>query len=112
MVAESLWRDSPDWRLQHACPACTYKLVDEDQLTFSILYAMDGNDSLKRVLRRSLDPDGDESLGHSSELPTGQQLVSDRYLSRAFVDQFSRDSAHTAAVDEVSEQYYLCERDH
>ncbi|KAG1780720.1 hypothetical protein EV702DRAFT_1023402 [Suillus placidus] len=100
MVAESLQRDSPDWRLKHSCPACRYELVDEEQLTFSMLYAMDGNDSLKRVLRRSLDPDGDESLGPSSELPTGQQLTTDRYLSRAFVDQFARDSAHTAAVDE------------
>ncbi|KAG1736957.1 hypothetical protein EDB19DRAFT_1989115 [Suillus lakei] len=78
MVAESLRRDSPDWRLKHACPACTYTLTDEPQLTFSLLYAMDGNDSLKRVLRRSLDTD--DSLSTSSELPTGQQLASDRYL--------------------------------
>ncbi|KAG2124204.1 hypothetical protein DEU56DRAFT_923609 [Suillus clintonianus] len=89
MVAESL-------RRKHACPACTYKLTDEPELTFSLLYAMDGNDSLKRVLRRSLDTD--ESLGTSSELPTGQQLASDRYLSRTFVDQFARDS--TTAGDE------------
>ncbi|KAG2030173.1 hypothetical protein BDR03DRAFT_987260 [Suillus americanus] len=78
-----------------------YELADEEQLTFSTLYVMDGNDSLKRVLRRSLDPDGDESLRPSSELPTGQQLTSDRYLSCTFVDQFARDSAHTiTAVDE------------
>jgi len=52
-----------------------------------MLYAMDGNDSLKRVLRRSLDDD--DSLSISSELPTGQLLTSDRYLSRNFVDQFT-----------------------
>ncbi|KAG2140350.1 hypothetical protein BD769DRAFT_1650890 [Suillus cothurnatus] len=92
LVTESLQRDSPDWRLKHACPACTYILTNEEQLRFKILYAMDGNDSLKRILRRSLDDD-DDSLGISSELPTAQLLVSDRYLSRNFVDQFARDTA-------------------
>ncbi|KAG2109133.1 hypothetical protein DEU56DRAFT_874515 [Suillus clintonianus] len=88
MVAESLRRNTP---VPH--------------LTFSLLYAMDGNDSLKRVLRRSLDTD--ESLGTSSELPTGQQLASDRYLSRTFVDQFARDS--TTAGDEDAHLENLCE---
>jgi hypothetical protein len=97
MVAESLQRDSPNFRLKHTCPACTYTLTDEPKLTFSLLYAMDGNDSLKRVLQRSLDTD--DCLGTSSELPTGQQLESDHYLSRTFVDQFMWDS--TAADDEV-----------
>ncbi|KAG1797356.1 uncharacterized protein HD556DRAFT_1267601 [Suillus plorans] len=105
MVAESLQRDSPDFRLKHACPACTYILMDEPKLTFSLLYAMDGNDSLKRVIRRSLDTD--DSLGASSELPTGQQLTSNRYLSRTYVDQFARDSA--TADDEVIHAENLCE---
>ncbi|KAG2108078.1 hypothetical protein DEU56DRAFT_874537 [Suillus clintonianus] len=105
MVAESLRHNTPDWHVKHACPACTYKLTDEPELTFSLLYAMDGNDSLKRVLRRSLDTD--ESLGTSSELPTGQQLASDRYLSRTFVDQFARDS--TTAGDEDAHLENLCE---
>ncbi|KAG1869718.1 hypothetical protein C8R48DRAFT_746887 [Suillus tomentosus] len=100
MVAKSLCCDSPDWRLKHVCPACTYELVDEEDLTFKLLYAMDGNDSLKRVLRRSLDHDG-ESLGPSSELPTGQQLTSDRYLPRTFVNQFASDISDTTAVDNI-----------
>lgn len=62
---------------------------------------MDGNDSLKRVLRRSLDDD-DDSLGESSKLPTGQLLVSDRYLSRDFVDQFAWDTP-CAMGDSVSD---------
>ncbi|KAG1844785.1 hypothetical protein F4604DRAFT_1937342 [Suillus subluteus] len=89
MVAKALQRDSPNWRLKHGCPACSYVLANEEQLTFKMLYAMDGNDSLKRVLRRSLDDD--DTLGISSELPTGQIFTSDRYLSRTFVDQFIRD---------------------
>ncbi|KAG2040098.1 hypothetical protein BDR03DRAFT_932884 [Suillus americanus] len=97
MVAKSLQWDSPDWRLKHACPTCTYVLMDEPKLTFSLLYAMDGNDSLKRVLRRTLDMD--DSLGTSCELPMGQQLRSDRYLSRTFVDLFARDSSTAGNKD-------------
>ncbi|KAG1900426.1 uncharacterized protein F5891DRAFT_1128589 [Suillus fuscotomentosus] len=84
LIAESLQRNSPDWRLKHACPTCTYELTDEEALTFRLLYSMDGNDSLKRVLRRSLDHDTDDSLAPSSEVPTSQQFTSDRYLPRAF----------------------------
>jgi hypothetical protein len=98
LVAESLQRNSPDWRLKHACPACTYELEDEEELTFRLLYAMDGNDSLKRVLRRSLDHHADDCVAPSSEVPTGQQFTSDRYLPRAFVDQYSRDSAQTTTL--------------
>ncbi|KAJ7742389.1 hypothetical protein B0H14DRAFT_2637652 [Mycena olivaceomarginata] len=47
-----LGRDSK-WRLKHACPACMYKLEGEDKLIFDMLTTMDGNDSLKRVLRRN-----------------------------------------------------------
>ncbi|KAJ7867193.1 hypothetical protein B0H14DRAFT_3441890 [Mycena olivaceomarginata] len=47
-----LGRDSK-WRMKHACPACMYKLEGEDKLIFDMLTTMDGNDSLKRVLRRS-----------------------------------------------------------
>ncbi|KAG2034623.1 hypothetical protein BDR03DRAFT_869707 [Suillus americanus] len=92
IVSELLQRNSPDWRLKHACPACTYELNGEEKLTFKLLYALDGNNSLKRVLRRSLDHHADDSLPPSSKLPTGQQFTSDQYLSRAFVDRYSRDS--------------------
>jgi hypothetical protein len=61
-VAKSLQHNKPDWQLKNVCPPCTYELVDEEQ-TFRLLYAMDGNDSVKQVLQRSLDYDDDESLG-------------------------------------------------
>ncbi|KAG1868650.1 hypothetical protein F4604DRAFT_1881541 [Suillus subluteus] len=79
-------------------------------LTFTMLYAMDGNDSLKRVLRRSL-ADKDDTLGASSEVPTGQSLTSDRYLSRNFVDTFTRDLVCTSSdkdrpVDDLCEGHW------
>ncbi|KAG2119719.1 uncharacterized protein F5147DRAFT_742053 [Suillus discolor] len=92
IVMESISCNSPDWRLRHSCPTCTYMLINEEDLTFAMLYAMDGNDSLKRVLQRSLD-DKDDTLGASSEVPTGQLLTSSRYLSCNFVDKFSQDLA-------------------
>ncbi|KAF8153707.1 hypothetical protein K438DRAFT_1474734, partial [Mycena galopus ATCC 62051] len=49
---KALQRDSKDWRLKNCCPACAYKLEGEGQLYFSMLATCDGNNSLKRVLRK------------------------------------------------------------
>lgn len=51
-VLKELGRDSPNWRLRNACPACLYKLEGDLKLIFDMLLEMDSNDSLKRVLRR------------------------------------------------------------
>ncbi|KAG1872000.1 hypothetical protein C8R48DRAFT_670407 [Suillus tomentosus] len=59
LVDKALRRGDPHWRLKHACPACTYKLQGEVPMKFSLLYAMDGNDSLKRVLKKSTQDDLD-----------------------------------------------------
>ncbi|KAG1798700.1 uncharacterized protein BJ212DRAFT_1225935, partial [Suillus subaureus] len=88
LVAESLQCNLPDWCLKHACLACTYMLTDKNQLHFKILYAMDGNNSLKHILQCSLN-DNDDSLGVLAELPTGQLFVSDHYLSCNFIDEFA-----------------------
>ncbi|KIN92747.1 hypothetical protein M404DRAFT_172701, partial [Pisolithus tinctorius Marx 270] len=84
LVMEALSRTSDDWRLQHACPVCTYELKDEPHLKFKILYAMDGNNSLKRILCHIAE---DED---SHELPTTQKVPTTCYLSREFVDSFAQ----------------------
>ncbi|KAI6018897.1 hypothetical protein BKA83DRAFT_4464818 [Pisolithus microcarpus] len=89
IVSQVLQRDSEDWRLKHACAACTYKLTGEPELRFKLLYAMDGNDSLKRVLRRLPDEIEDGHSPMSRDLPTGQVLTSGRYLSREYVNKFA-----------------------
>ncbi|KAG2336445.1 hypothetical protein BDR05DRAFT_978790 [Suillus weaverae] len=86
LVAEVLNCNTPDWCLKHACPSCTYTLADEEHLTFKLLYAMDVNDSLKRILWRTLGVD-DEDI-QSSELPTTQQVRGDRYLPRDYVNSW------------------------
>ncbi|KAJ7017224.1 hypothetical protein C8F04DRAFT_1215155 [Mycena alexandri] len=57
-VRRVLGRDGPKWRMENCCPSCMLKVEDEEELTFSILVTMDGNDSLKRVFRRE-SPDYD-----------------------------------------------------
>ena len=70
MVIEALHHNLQDWKLRDCCQACMYTLHDELPLQFKMLYAMDGNDSLKRVSR---------ALFSSSKLPTGQHAVFDYY---------------------------------
>ncbi|KAG2058529.1 hypothetical protein BDR06DRAFT_980379 [Suillus hirtellus] len=98
LIAKMLQHNSPDWHLKHVCPTCTYELTDEEALTFRLLYSMDGNDSLKQVLWRSLDHDTDDSLTPSSEVPMGQQFTSDQYLPCAFIDQYSQESKMITTV--------------
>ncbi|KAG1804163.1 uncharacterized protein BJ212DRAFT_1449816 [Suillus subaureus] len=101
MVMKSIQRDSPNWHLRHTCLACSYVLADEEQLTFKMLYTMDKNDSLKQVIRRTLNNNNLDSVGISSELPTGQLLTSNHYLSCSFVNQFAQNLL-SATSDDVN----------
>ncbi|KAF7374152.1 hypothetical protein MSAN_00296900 [Mycena sanguinolenta] len=93
LVGSALGRDAPNWRMKHTCPACMYKLEGEDELIFSMLTTMDGNDSLKRVLRRSK-TDGSEdepTLGPSIEREDSRDGGDDYFLSREEVDRWAKD---------------------
>lgn len=90
----ALGRDS-SWRLRHACPACTYKLEGEDALIFDMLTTMDGNDSLKRVLRRektSMEEmeGGEPVLGKSRERVDDRDAGDGFFLSREKVDKWAK----------------------
>jgi hypothetical protein len=89
-VQFALGRNSPDWRLRHACPACTYKLKDENHLIFSLLFTMDGNDSLKRILRRILGED--DTPGPSSEYIDSRIIDDDFYLTREYVNEWAHEA--------------------
>ncbi|KAJ6459300.1 hypothetical protein C8R45DRAFT_1109624 [Mycena sanguinolenta] len=93
LVNQALGRDAPNWRLKHTCPACMYKLEGEDELIFSILTTMDGNDSLKRVLRRAK-TDGSEdepTLGPSIEREDSRDGGEDYFLTREQVDRWAKE---------------------
>ncbi|KAG1848953.1 hypothetical protein DFJ58DRAFT_717000 [Suillus subalutaceus] len=102
LVHAAIGRHDPDWRLKHACPACTYKLANELPLKFRMLYTKDGNDSLKRVLKQrieDIDIDSDDTQ-RSCELPTMQLVGGDRYLSRDFVDSFAGEAPVDLLADD------------
>ncbi|KAJ7462181.1 hypothetical protein B0H11DRAFT_1735562 [Mycena galericulata] len=91
-VLNALGRGSK-WRAKHQCPACMYKLEGEDKLIFDMLTTMDGNDSLKRVLRRLRlqdEGDGDPTLGKSKERVDNRDAGDGYYLSREKVDRWAK----------------------
>ena len=100
LTQKALGRDSEDWRLRHVCPPCTYVLEDEEKLKFSMLYTIDGNDSLKRIQRREAAPiaiDDDAStlrepvLGDSSESKDAREAGKGVYLTNEQVNQWSKE---------------------
>ncbi|KAG2059479.1 hypothetical protein BDR06DRAFT_979975 [Suillus hirtellus] len=78
LVHQAISCSDPIWRLKHA-------------YTRSLLYTMDGNDSLKRVLKKlDSDDDNNNTPPRSAKLPSMQ----------AFVDQFVADSPADMMADE------------
>jgi hypothetical protein len=95
-VQVALGRNDAGWRLRHACPCCTHKLVGEPELVFDMLVTMDGNDSLKRVQRRAaapIDPgEGDTPLmGQPNERQDERTVGDEYYIHRETVDRWERD---------------------
>ncbi|KAF8197295.1 hypothetical protein K438DRAFT_1585199 [Mycena galopus ATCC 62051] len=89
-VNKALQRDSKDWRLKNCCPACTYKLEGEGQLYFSMLATCDGNNSLKRVLRKDkgFTEDGVPLRGGCERPdPRAASAGGDYFISRPDVDR-------------------------
>lgn len=60
---------------------------------------MDGNDSLKRVVRR--ETSDDDEVGPSSELPSNMKVHGDYYLSRAYVDKWVDGVVQEMMGDEI-----------
>jgi hypothetical protein len=96
-VQVALERNSNDYRLRNNCPACTYRLKNEPKLEFSMLYTVDGNDSLKRIIRREPVPQTATSdiaitpaLGTCSESTDTRVAGQGIYLTNAFVDKWSK----------------------
>ncbi|KAF8580817.1 hypothetical protein K439DRAFT_1619489 [Ramaria rubella] len=77
-IKVQLGRDSPNWRILHACPPCQYKLTGEAELNPSVLGALDGNNSLKQFLR-------------TDHVTDPLSFDSDYFLSHEYVDQFKHE---------------------
>ncbi|KAG8752940.1 hypothetical protein FRC12_011728 [Ceratobasidium sp. 428] len=72
-----LGRTDTDWHQKHKCPACSYELDDESPLRPRMMFSMDGNNSLKRLLKG-----GREDVGSYS--PT-------YFISPSDVNQFANE---------------------
>ncbi|KAF8217912.1 hypothetical protein K438DRAFT_1901011 [Mycena galopus ATCC 62051] len=93
-VKFALGRNTPDWRLKNACPACLYKLEGEADIPLPFLATIDGNNSLKRFWRRERDTDladGTTAPGASKERQDDRWAGGDYYLPREEVDKWSRE---------------------
>ncbi|KAL4072344.1 hypothetical protein V8B97DRAFT_2023521 [Scleroderma yunnanense] len=93
MTLTTICCTGPLWHLKSACPACTYTLQGEPELKFSLLYTMDGNDSLKHTIMRC--------PSKCEELLLGQVLTCDQYLTQEEVDVFAKD--HQVDIDMLTE---------
>ncbi|OBZ77055.1 hypothetical protein A0H81_02986 [Grifola frondosa] len=80
-VQTALGRNSPDWRVLNACPACSYKLKDEPKLRFGRMYCVDGNNSLKRIAQ----------VGNRVAGDTRIYGESDYFLSKEYVDRYANE---------------------
>ncbi|PSR94368.1 hypothetical protein PHLCEN_2v4453 [Hermanssonia centrifuga] len=80
-VAKAFGRDSSDWRVKNACPACCYKLKSKPPLRFSRMFCVDGNNSLKRMA----------TMGERVVADTRVFESSNYYLPPDFVDRFANE---------------------
>ncbi|KAJ7165247.1 hypothetical protein C8R46DRAFT_900786 [Mycena filopes] len=95
-VMNVLGRGSPTWRLENCCAPCMYKLEGEEEMKFSMLVTCDGNDSLKRVLRKEAkdyDDEGNLLPGVSKERfdPRFAAAGKDYFVPRDKVNLWSKD---------------------
>ncbi|KZP06663.1 hypothetical protein FIBSPDRAFT_764032 [Athelia psychrophila] len=88
-VSKALDREDPDWCIRHVCPPCMNKLQDEPDMKFSMLWAMDGNDSLKRFERRAAPEEDGPLLGASVESIDTRTVPGNVYLSRPYIDKWA-----------------------
>ncbi|KAJ7321638.1 hypothetical protein DFH08DRAFT_1033595 [Mycena albidolilacea] len=92
-VEAALGCDTPNWRLKNACPACLYKLEDEEDLLLPVLTTQDGNNSLSRHRQMERTEDegvdkGDSSATRSRAREDDRKVPSDYYLSPSDVDKW------------------------
>ncbi|KAJ7266177.1 hypothetical protein C8J57DRAFT_1436117 [Mycena rebaudengoi] len=94
-VTKAIGHDQENSRMKMCCPACTYKLEGKADLIFSMLVTMDGNDSLKRILRKDkhlYDDDGIQQRGANEHVdPCTESVGGTYFLSREKVDMWAKE---------------------
>ncbi|KAJ7798453.1 hypothetical protein B0H14DRAFT_2617878 [Mycena olivaceomarginata] len=93
-VQVTLGRDTPNWRLKNACPACLYKLEGEQLILLPVLCTFDGNNSLVRFWRRErevVDDWGRTVPGASKERIDARVAAGDYYMPCEDVNMWSKE---------------------
>ncbi|KAG1798652.1 uncharacterized protein HD556DRAFT_1430888 [Suillus plorans] len=85
-VDSALGRDTPNWHMLNACPACHYVVDEEPPLQFAFLVSMDGNNSAKLV---------DLILRRGNERPEPRDHRSAVWLTEEYVDHFQHEILNT-----------------
>ena len=81
-VRAVLKEDTPNWRMLNVCPPCLYVLEGEEELEFSIMTSVDGNQSLKLV---------DHAYRSGTPRRDHRQPNSELWISPQEVDEFQDD---------------------
>ncbi|KAF7371284.1 hypothetical protein MSAN_00764300 [Mycena sanguinolenta] len=103
-VQAALGRDSPNWRLKNACPACLYKLESEKVIPLPFLVTMDSNNSLKRFWwheREVVDASGRATPGMSKEQLDNCVAPGDYYIPCTEVDKWLKEGMEELVKDFV-----------
>ncbi|KAF8336202.1 hypothetical protein F5887DRAFT_1247567 [Amanita rubescens] len=87
-VEHALERSPLTYLKTATCPPCMYKVKDEPLLMYSMMAAMDGNNSLKLV---------DESIRAGQPRADNRQSLSPRWISTVDVDKFIDDGVTKAS---------------
>ncbi|KAJ7801388.1 hypothetical protein B0H14DRAFT_2386481 [Mycena olivaceomarginata] len=110
-VQAALGRDTPDWCLKNACPACLYKLEGEPHLKYPLMATFDGNNSLSRFWVREREvslANGTTAPGASKELHDSRVAPGGYYLPREDVNKFEKegvsDVMKSFAVDSENDE--------
>lgn len=83
-------------RLQRACPSCLFEVDYEEQLPYSMLLCVDGNDSLKRLRHLRRKPDGNvEETVVDVEREDRSCRESSLYLEDDFIDKYKYEVKRT-----------------
>ncbi|KAK7021954.1 hypothetical protein VNI00_017133 [Paramarasmius palmivorus] len=79
-VQKRLKHDTERWQMLNNCPCCQYPVENEPELEIGTLVCFDGNDSMKRVQRRSPDSNGKSYAGPSLERPDNRSGGGDYFV--------------------------------
>ncbi|KAF9018849.1 hypothetical protein BDZ89DRAFT_1094016 [Hymenopellis radicata] len=107
-VLKVLGRDTEDWRALNACPSCTFELKGERPLERRRLWTFDGNNSMRRNIRRTTNLGPDDVVGAVNEREDLRDAGLDYALPREKVNEFARETVGQKEVTDDEGMAHGC----